>query len=74
MGHAAARALTARDAGTPGAGERSGFMVWDRGEIYVCSNPDCGLEVVVNRASRHARAGPWTVVCLCGSPLQKKVA
>jgi hypothetical protein len=49
-------------------------MAWSKGEIYVCSNPDCALEVTVSRASRHAAAGDRTVVCLCGSPMQRRVA
>ncbi len=49
-------------------------MLWEQGDVYVCPNPDCGLEVFVRRASRHAAVGKQTAICLCGTPLQKRLA
>ena len=48
-------------------------MEWEQGDVYRCSNPDCGLEVFVRRPSRHRAADANPAVCVCGSPLRKWV-
>ena len=48
-------------------------MEWEQGDVYLCSNPDCGLEVFVRRPSRHPSVERKPAVCVCGTPLRKRV-
>lgn len=47
-------------------------MALKQGEVYKCSDPDCGCEITVTKDTAPGKGGNLAPRCCCGKEMVKK--
>lgn len=48
-------------------------MSMHRGDIYACSNPDCGAQISVTRGVNAEGGGDFSPRCSCGATMERQI-
>lgn len=46
-------------------------MALQQGEVYRCTNPECGCEITVTRGAAPGRGGNLNLRCCCGLEMRR---
>jgi hypothetical protein len=46
-------------------------MALKPGEVWKCSDPDCGCEVTVTRGAAPGKGGDFAIRCCCGQDMRQ---
>ena len=47
-------------------------MNLNEGEVYICTEPDCGAEIVVRRSAKPSCRGEYVIRCCCGKEMVRE--